>query len=228
MPKTIITTKMNKKDIIIQRSYNRSVLKADDKGRTLTGYAIVFGERSVMMPDPYYDAVYEVIEPDAISDDVLKTSDVIANINHNDDFILGRSCKGEGSLHMTKDEHGLMISVDAPNTVYGDVAYEGIKRGDFAGMSFASGLFPKEDVSYETLTENGKEIHIRHINRIRELYDVSVVTIPAYPSTEIETRSAEIRAMVDKDKKTEEEKMERQKAAEQSQDYLNKMLEEMN
>lgn len=227
MPKTITTTKMNKKDIIIQRSYNRSVLKADDKGRTLTGYAIVFGERSVMMPDPYYDAVYEVIEPDAISDDVLKTSDVIANINHNDDFILGRSCQGSGSLHMTKDEHGLLISVDAPNTVYGDVAYEGIKRGDFAGMSFASGLFPKEDVTYETLTEDGKEIHIRHINRIRALYDVSVVTIPAYPSTEIETRSAEIRAMVDKDKKAEEEKVKRQKAAEQSQDYLNKMLEGM-
>ena len=218
---------MNKKDIIIQRSYNRSVLKADDKGRTLTGYAIVFGERSVMMPDAYYDAVYEVIEPDAISDDVLKNSDVIANINHNDDFILGRSCKGTGSLHMTKDEHGLLISVDAPNTMYGDVAYEGIKRGDFAGMSFASGLFPKEDVSYETLTEDGKEIHIRHINRIRALYDVSVVTIPAYPSTEIETRSAEIRAMVDKDKKTEEEKVKRQKAAAQSQDYLNKMLEDM-
>ena len=218
---------MNKKDIIIQRSYNRSVLKADDKGRTLTGYAIVFGERSVMMPDAYYDAVYEVIEPDAISDDVLKNSDVIANINHNDDFILGRSCKGTGSLHMTKDEHGLLISVDAPNTMYGDVAYEGIKRGDFAGMSFASGLFPKEDVSYETLTEDGKEIHIRHINRIRALYDVSVVTIPAYPSTEIETRSAEIRAMVDNAKKTEEEKVKRQKAAAQSQDYLNKMLEDM-
>ena len=228
MPKTIPTTKMNKKDIIIQRSYNRSVLKADGEGRTLTGYAIVFGERSVMMPDPYYDAVYEVIEPDAISDDVLKASDVIANINHNDDFILGRSCQGTGSLHMTKDEHGLLISVDAPNTMYGDVAYEGIKRGDFAGMSFASGLFPKEDVSYETLTEDGKEIHIRHINRIRELYDVSVVTIPAYPSTEIETRSAEIRAMVDNNKKTEEEKVKRQKAAEQSQDYLNKMLEDMN
>ena len=219
---------MNKKDIIIQRSYNRSVLKADDKGRTLTGYAIVFGERSIKMPDPYYDAVYEVIEPDAIGDDVLKNSDVIANINHNDDYILGRSCQGTGSLHMTKDEHGLLISVDAPNTVYGDVAYEGIKRGDFAGMSFASGLFPKEDVTYETLTENGKEIHIRHINRIRELYDVSVVTIPAYPSTEIETRSAEIRAIADATKKTEEEKVKRQKAAEQSQDYLNKMLEDMN
>ena len=69
-----------------------------------------------------------------------------------------------------------------------------IERGDISGMSFA--FTADEDdsengVSYEKLAErsaDGKDVWIRHVKRITALYDVSIVTHPAYEQTSVGTR----------------------------------------
>lgn len=163
-------------------------LRAEGDARTLTGYPIVFGLGSVDLPDEEHGWVREVIEPGAVSDDLLM-SDVICNINHDDDQMIGRCTGGKGTLRLERDEHGVKMSVETPNTVYGDIAYEGTKRGDFRGMSFAFWLDADKDVSYTRGKADGKEVWVRHINKIRGLMDVSIVTRPAYPDTEVDARA---------------------------------------
>jgi phage head maturation protease len=70
-----------------------------------------------------------------------------------------------------------------------------IKRGDISGQSFAF-EYDWEDtengVSYERTNEmvDGKEVWIRHVKRITAIYDVSIVTHPAYSQTSVGTREA--------------------------------------
>ena len=71
-----------------------------------------------------------------------------------------------------------------------------IKRGDITGMSFAF-EDDREDsengVSYERIEKrnaDGKEVWLRHVKRITGLYDVSIVTHPAYEQTSVGTREA--------------------------------------
>jgi phage head maturation protease len=68
-----------------------------------------------------------------------------------------------------------------------------MRRGDITGMSFAF-MDDYEDsengVSYERTEEviDGKEVWIRHVKRITGLYDVAIVTNPAYEQTSVATR----------------------------------------
>lgn len=174
------------------RSYVKSMLRAEKDSRVLTGYPLVFGERSVLLPDWDHGAVYEVIEPGAIDEYLLSRSDIVANINHDDDKMIARWQNGSGSLQLSIDDRGLKMSLEAPDTVYGDIAYEGARRGDFTGMSFAFWLDPDIDISYTREKDGDDEIYIRHINHIQGLNDVSIVTHPAYPATDIQARSAEV------------------------------------
>lgn len=176
----------------IFRSYNADALRAEEGSRILTGYPIVFGERSVVLPDWEHGTVYEVVERGAIDEALINSSDVIANINHNDDHMIGRSHNGEGTLSLGIDDHGVKMELETPATVYGDIAYEGARRGDFGGMSFAFWLDPDKDISYTKEQEGGEDVYVRHINKVRGIGDVSIVTHPAYPTTDVQARSAEI------------------------------------
>lgn len=173
----------------IIRSY-KSEIRATADSRHIEGYACVFLQRSVLMRDWDRGAVYEQVEPGAITDALLRSNDVVANINHDDDRMLARSVNGEGSLSLSIDDHGLKVSFDAPSTPDGDTVLEGVRRRDFRGMSFGFWTDPRKDVTYtREFDEKGKEITIRHINAIRGIFDVSVVTHPAYPSTDVEVRA---------------------------------------
>ena len=173
----------------IYRSYTRQAAGAERGSRKVSGMPIVFGKRSVLMSDPDFGACYETIERDAISPDLLK-GDIVACINHDPNQILARSTGGEGSLHLEIGDEGVRMEFDAPDTCYGNVAYEGCSRGDFQGMSFGFVSDPKKDWSYtKEQDEDGKPVYVRHVNRIRGLFDVSIVTYPAYPDTDVEARS---------------------------------------
>ena len=58
--------------------------EGQEESRTVVGTPIVFGVRSVnLTPWSSYREVYEVMEPGCISDQLLRESDVILNLNHN-------------------------------------------------------------------------------------------------------------------------------------------------
>ena len=164
--------------------------------RTVVGHPIVYGVRSVNLT-PWSDTrvVYEVLEPGCISPDVFNRSDVIYNNNHSTriEDMIGRCYKGKGTLQIMPNERNVEISCDYPNTTTANDTLEQIRLGNVFGMSFAfrdDWEDTENGVSYERTNEtiDGKEVWIRHVKRIVELYDVANVTHPAYEQTDVATR----------------------------------------
>lgn len=164
--------------------------------RTVVGHPIVYGVRSVnLIPWSDTRVVYEVLEPGCISPDVFNRSDVIYNNNHSMriEDMLGRCYKGKGTLQMTPNERNVEISCNYPNTTTANDTLEQIRLGNVFGMSFSfrdDWEDTENGVSYERTNEtiDGKEVWIRHVKRIVELYDVANVTHPAYEQTDVATR----------------------------------------
>ncbi len=204
--------------------------EGQEESRTVVGTPIVFGVRSVnLTPWSRYREVYEVMEPGCISDELLRESDVILNLNHNSSVlnVLGRCKNGEGTLTLTKSQRNISCECDLPNTNAGNDSLELIKRGDITGMSFAfedDWEDSENGVSYERIeerNEKGKEVWLRHVKKVIGLYDVSIVTHPAYEQTSVGTREAsdEIDKAIDEQLKreagnTNEETPEQKKARE--------------
>jgi HK97 family phage prohead protease len=142
--------------------------------------------------------VYEILEPGCISRELLAKSDVILNLNHSNMVpdVLGRfrnSDKDTLSLELRGD--GIDCRCDLPKTNNANDALELMKRGDITGMSFAfedDWEDSENGVSYEKTNdiEDGKEVWIRHVKKITGLYDVAIVTHPAYEQTTVATREA--------------------------------------
>ncbi len=164
--------------------------------RTVVGHPIVYGVRSVNLT-PWSDTrvVFEILEPGCITQDVFDRSDVIYNNNHSTriEDMIGRCYKGKGTLSIKPGERNVEISCDYPNTTVGNDTLEQIRLGNVFGMSFAfrdDWEDTENGVSYERTNEtiDGKEVWIRHVKRILELYDVANVTHPAYEQTDVATR----------------------------------------
>ena len=80
-----------------------------------------------------------------------------------------------------------------PHTNNANDTLELMRRGDITGMSFAFSDNPhdKASVTYEQTNErsaDGKEIWLRHVRKATGLYDVAIVTHPAYEQTSVVTR----------------------------------------
>ena len=121
--------------------------------------------------------VYEVLEPGCISRELLQKSDVVLNLNHNSDVVnvLGRyrNNPDKDTLSLELRGDGIDCRCDLPKTNNANDTLELIRRGDINGMSFA----------FEDDWEDSEK-------RITGLYDVSIVTHPAYEQTTVGTREA--------------------------------------
>ena len=104
-------------------------------------------------------------------DDVLD-NDVRAFFNHDPNHLLARV--SSGTLKLSIDEKGLKYEFSVPDTSSGRDLLVSMERGDISQSSFA---FTIQDDSWDK--ENGRDI--RTINKVKRLYDVSPVSIPAYP-----------------------------------------------
>jgi len=165
--------------------------------RIVEGRAIVFGVRSRnLTPWSSSRVVYEVLEPGCITNEMLTRQDVVYNLNHSNKVtdILGRYRNSDAdTLKLTLRGDGVDNRCELPNTSAANDTLELLKRGDITGQSFAfedDWEDTENGVSYERTndTENGKEVWIRHVKRITALYDVSIVTHPAYEQTSVATR----------------------------------------
>ena len=183
------------------------------ESREVMGTPIVFGVRSVNLT-PWSDTreVYEVLEPGCITNDLLQRSDVILNLNHSNMVpdVLGRCRNGKGTLSLELRENKIECRCDLPHTNNANDALELMRRGDITGMSFAfedDWQDSENGVSYERTAEthDGKEVWLRHVKRITGLYDVAIVTHPAYQQTSVGTREAgeEIDKAIDEQMKRE-------------------------
>ena len=177
----------------------REPQEGQEMSREIEGRPIVFGVRSVnLTPWSSTRKVYEILEPGCISRELLQKSDVILNLNHSNMVpdVLGRyrgTDKDTLTLELRGD--GIDCRCDLPKTNNANDALELIKRGDIDGMSFAfedDYEDTENGVSYERTNdvEDGKEVWLRHVKKITGLYDVAIVTHPAYEQTSVGMREA--------------------------------------
>mgnify|MGYP003110111635 FL=1 len=162
-----------------------SVETRDDGTNVISGYAAVYyraddaGTQYELLPE-----YFERIKTGAFDRALAERQDVRALFNHDPNHVLGRS--KSGTLRMTADSVGLRYEIDLPNTQTARDLAESVKRGDVSGSSFAF-----------SVTSEGQEIErakdgttYRNI-KDADLYDVSVVTYPAYESATSGIRTAE-------------------------------------
>lgn len=151
--------------------------EGDAKRPVLAGYAAVFDTETDIA-----GLFREKIQRGAFKD-ALSSSDVHALFNHDENFVLGRM--KAGTLRISEDDHGLKVEIDPPDTQDARDLIRKMERGDIDQMSFAFSM--REGETWD-MTE---EPPLRTINKVDELYDVSVVTRGAYPTTEVAVRSME-------------------------------------
>lgn len=148
-----------------------------ETGPRLVGYAAVFGQRTLIWD------YYEEIAPGAFRRALAEGQDVVALWNHDTNYVLGR--RSAGTLHLEEDAHGLRVEIIPPNTQWARDLVESIRRGDVKQMSFS---FRVPEGGEEWYTEAGRLV--RRLVDV-DLFDVSPVTFPAYPQTEIGVREME-------------------------------------
>ena len=178
----------------------REPQEGQTESREIEGRPIVFGVRSVnLTPWSSTRKVYEVLEPGCISRELLQKSDVVLNLNHNSDVVnvLGRYRNNpeRDTLKLEMRGDGIDCRCELPKTNNANDTLELIKRGDITGMSFAFSddyEDTENGVSYERTNdvEDGKEVWLRHVKKITGLYDVAIVTHPAYEQTTVGLREA--------------------------------------
>lgn len=132
-----------------------------------------------------WDGVFEEIAPGAF-DKSLKDNDIRCLFNHRTDMVLGRS--SAGTLDLRVDDKGLYGTVTInPNDSEAMNVYQRVKRGDISNCSF--GFNPRDE---EVI--NRDDGTVKFIVKEADTLEVSVVTFPAYPQTEVEARKKDIEA----------------------------------
>ena len=87
------------------------------------------------------------------------------------------------TMQLSVTPAGLELKASLPNTTDGQSVYTAVQRGDLSGMSFAFKV-PVAGDAFDAKTNT------RTINKIEKVYEISVVTFPAYPQTSVEARDA--------------------------------------
>lgn len=162
-------------------TYKRTALVRDSKFKTraedgnlyIEGYFAVFGSEYRM-----WENAIETIDEDAFDDTLA--DDIRALVNHDSTLVLGRTTAG--TLELRVDRVGLWGTITINQADQDAVnLYERVRRGDVSQCSFGFDII---DQSTEVM-ENGTTVwKLRKV----KLYEVSVVTFPAYEDTSVVAR----------------------------------------
>jgi len=171
----------------------RALDKGEDAKMVIEGKAVTFGDKTVLFKWGDQN-ICEIIDKNAFKD--ADMSDVFLKYNHSEDLMVLARTKSQ-TLSLEVKEDGLYMRAELADTTGGRDLYELIRRGDIDKMSFA---FSIEKDGEEKL-ETDSEITFT-VKKIRKLYDVAAVPLPAYENTniyarrlgEVETRQEQVEA----------------------------------
>lgn len=155
------------------RSADIKEFRADDEKYIVEGYATTW--EAYLLYEDGETKIYEQVDSKAFEG--TDFSDCVFNYNH-EGRVYART--RNNTLHLAIDEHGLKVTADLSSTTASREMYEEIKSGLIDQMSFA---FVVDDEEWD------QRNHTRTIKHIRKVYDVSAVSLPANPTTEISARS---------------------------------------
>ena len=144
--------------------------QTEEKSYLVRGYASTF-EKYKMFTDEDGVDYYEQIAPGAF--DEADMSDTVFRVDHAGTVYARTSA---GTVKVWADEHGLANETDLSRTQKARDLYEDIAAGNYPKMSFA---FVVGEDHYDRST------HTRIIDRIAKIFDISPVSFPANPTTEL-------------------------------------------
>lgn len=152
----------------------RALTEDENNELWIEGYAVRFNDPTVLWE---YDGkeFKEQVDDRAFED--ADMSDVIFNYNHSGKVMARTRNK---TLQLSVDSKGLYMKARVDGTEEGRRIYEEIKGGYIDRMSYS---YTVNESAYDS------ENRLRTIRKIKKLYDVSAVDIPAYESTSIFARS---------------------------------------
>lgn len=172
----------------------------EQKNYMVEGYASTFETYTLFEVDGI--EYKERIEPTAFDETDL--SDVVFRVDHEGRVYARTSA---GTVEVWTDEHGLAQRTDLSKTRAARELYADIEAGNYPKMSFAFIVAPDGD-------EYDRATHTRVIKRVAKVFDVSPVSFPANPTTElsVSTRSY-FDGVIERERaeRLEAEKRERQK-----------------
>lgn len=145
------------------------------EGNTLSGIAHAYGQRTLV------NGRWVEFAKGSF-DEALRRADVRAFVNHNTDMLLGR--QSNGTVRLASEADGLHYAIDLPDTSYARDLKTMVDRGDLNEMSF--GIFP--GAAKRGTASDGKTV-ITHV-AVKEIFDVSPVSLPAFAGTSVELHSA--------------------------------------
>ncbi|EHI98036.1 phage prohead protease, HK97 family [Clostridium sp. DL-VIII] len=135
--------------------------------RTLKGYPILFD----VYGHPYMGSNWvEKIDKNALA--TVDFSNLVILFNHDSSMVLGRMGK---NLTAVIDDVGLFITVTLGNTALDDYVYDRVERELVDGMSFW--------FDNQSMVATDWENKIDVVTKINQVYEVSIVTFPAYEQT---------------------------------------------
>ena len=147
---------------------------AEEENYIVEGYATTYDDPYVLYE--FEGQQYrEKIDRDALLEADMR--DVIFLYNH-EGMVFAR--QSNGTLQLSSNDKGLYVRADLSSTEDSRRMYESIKAGLVTQMSWAF------TVAEEDYDEKKKT---RNIRKVKKVYDVSAVAIPANPNTDISARS---------------------------------------
>lgn len=166
----------NKKEI---RMLPIQELRVDDSlDGKIVGHASVFDSWSETLGGIF--PFKEIVRKGTFTE-TIRVDDIRALFNHDPNYVLGRNIAG--TLELEEDEIGLRVVITPPDTSWANDLIKNLRRGDISQMSI--GFIVLEDTWG---TQDG--IDIREIKKV-QLFDVSIVTYPAYTQTDVGVRAME-------------------------------------
>lgn len=145
----------------------------DKQPKTIEGYALLFNS-----PSKDLGGFTEVIDPAAL--DGVDLSNVIMLDQH--DYSKPLASVKAGTLELTPDEKGLHFTATLDDSVsYANDAYANVKSGNVDSMSFR---FDVDDGGDEFSVDDDGNV-TRTIKQVKDLFEVSTVTIPAYDDSNV-------------------------------------------
>ena len=173
--------KLEKRTGYFHSKFRASESESEDK-LFLEGYFIRYGEETEL-----FEGVYEEVRPGA-GKKSLEENDIRCLFNHDTGAVLGRT--SNGTLILTEDEKGVYgkveINREDPQAMS---VYAKVQRGDIDGCSF--GFYINQDSSEARDDGNGMKFYLEEV----DVFEVSCVTFPAYPQTDIAARFKDVETL---------------------------------
>ena len=188
------TTKTIRREACFQADLHVRESEGGSESRTIEGYVLKFGVRSVLLHD-WWNPYYEILEPGCVTREMLDKCNIPLTMFHDRELVIARSKNGKGTLSYTVDGLGTQFNADVARTADGDKALELVRRGDLDGCSFvySTDEMDPEAVTYEASGEkdaDGNDILLRHVWRIDNIKDFTLTGNAAYEQTECVAREA--------------------------------------